>query len=262
MKMLIGSRAAKYHFPDFPREPKDFDYISPDTSCKSKEIDVHWNPAFERAYFKYLAPIAPPTLLYTLKFSHVFWPHYWEKTMFDVHYFSGKGVKLDEELLPLFYAEWEKTFGKKQAYLNESNDEFFSDKVKRTYIHDDLHKAVAYNEMPVYLMIKPDAEKAMVSKKMFFELDRKLQLDLCKEEINVIALERYLIPQNFSLHPKSARLSAAKDLVTKMTKGWFPRFIVENWTDIHVMNNDNNFVGKFKTALEKKQIRYEHNRVK
>ncbi len=256
-KILIGSHAAKHHFSDFPREPKDFDYISPDQSLKCAKIDIHWNEAFAVAAIKYPYDIAPPILLHTLKLSHSFWPHHWEKTIFDLVFFHQHLVPIDEELLKLFYGAWENKFGKKRVCLDEENDEFFKDKVNRKYVHDDIHAAVAYNDEPMYMKIKDDLNSAMVSKQKFLALPYENQLQLCIEEISVIALERYLIPGNFTTHPKSARLNAGRDLVTRMSKGWFPRFIVENWVQVFVLNNDNSFVQKFKQALQEGRIRHE-----
>ena len=39
--MIIGSNAIKYHFPDFPREPKDIDIVAFDEYDKQDLIRTH-----------------------------------------------------------------------------------------------------------------------------------------------------------------------------------------------------------------------------
>lgn len=253
-RLLVGSTAATAHFPDFPRKPVDRDYFAP-PSASTPLDDCHWHPSFEYILEKYPGDVAPPTLLYTLKVSHSFWPHMWEKTMSDIAFFQFKGVKLDEEVYTILYKAWEEVFGPKKAFLAEDNEFFFKSTVKRRYIHDDIHAAVAFNDEPMYMKIKTDKSKAMVSRRMFEALSYEAQIQTCLEEIYVVALERYLIPQNFRMHAKVARLYAAKDLITSMTKGWFPKKIVENWTTIHVNNRDNSFVQKFLHKLQEGKIR-------
>lgn len=249
--MLIGSKAAKIHFPDFPREPHDTDYISENEIDKA---DCHYCEGFEYILNKYPnQDVAPPEVLYTLKVSHAFWDIWWEKTMFDICFFQSKKVNLDEDLFKVLYKDWEKRHGKKKAYLKKSNEDFFIDSVQRTYIHDDIHKAIAYGNEPLYEKIKHDRSKAMTSYDLFLKLNDEEKLNLCREEIYVTALERILVPNEFQKHPFAAFKEAAKMLITSMTKGWFPKFIVENWLKIRTFKYD--YVAKFKLKLENGEVR-------
>ena len=247
--MLIGSRAAKHWFSDF-REPKDTDYMS-DESIEGAE--VKFCPSYKLAIEKYKTEIAPPELLYSLKFSHAFWDIHWNKTIFDISFFQQKGIKLDEELLPLLYKDCEARYGKKKSYLNVSNDKFFDDKVERVYIHDDIHRAIAFYKEPLFEKIKENKEKALTSRKMFDSLNLDDKLKLCREEIYVTALERELIPNNFERDIQGAYRVAIKKLITQMTSGWFPRFILENWQELKRI--DINYVEKFKQNIEKYGLR-------
>ena len=244
--MLIGSKAARHWFPDF-REPKDTDYISANEIVKT---DSKYCPSFQLILNKYPnAPIAPPQVLFTLKVSHAFWDIHWDKTMYDICFFRTKGVTLDEELFKSLYADCELRYGKKQAYLKKSNDEFFEDGVTRKYVHDDLHKAMAFYDAPLYERIKHDTNSAFTDYNLFLKLSYEDKIKLCKEEIYVTALERFMIPNNFDKPRHSCYLKAAKLLITSMTKGWFAKFMVENWIDI-CKNDGYDFRSKFEDKLK------------
>lgn len=249
--MLIGSKAARIHFPDFPREPQDTDYISEN---EVDNADCHYCESFEYIIKKYPnQSIAPPEVLYTLKISHSFWDIWWDKTMFDICFYQTKNVSFDDDLFKILYKDCEKRYGKKKAYLKKSNDDFFNDSVKRVYVHDDIHKAISYNDAPLYEKIKTDRSKAMVSYDLFSELCDEDKLNLCREEIFVTALERILIPIDFQKHPFAAFKEATKMLVTSMSRGWFPKFIITNWLKIRNYNCD--YILKFKTKLKNGEIR-------
>lgn len=249
--MLIGSKAAKHWFPEF-REPHDTDYISEE---EIDNTDSKFCPSFAKVIEKYPNDsIANPQVLYTLKVSHAFWDIHWEKTMADIRFFQSKKITLDEELFTHLYHDCELRYGKKQAYLNKSNDDFFKDGVTRKYVHDDIHAAMAFYDRPLYHRIKKDQDKALTSGDLFLQLSHEDKIKLCQEEIYVTALERFIIPANFErLTPFKSYLDACKLLITSMTKGWFPKFIVENWIDIST-NNRYDYVRKFKQALETKKV--------
>jgi hypothetical protein len=54
----------------------------------------------------------------------------------------------------------------------------------------------------------------------------------------------------------AAYRAAAKQLVTSMSSGWFPRFIILNW--LALQNPDIDYVAKFNTSLDKGFIRKCH----
>jgi hypothetical protein len=270
--ILIGSNALKYWFPD-ARESNDYDYISDSAKdgnfhfigFDGMKFEYYWLPTFEILYSDYKeyideigceSYVARPELLYTLKLSHAFFNVHWEKTMHDICFFQERNIQYIPNLLEILYKEFEKLHGKKKAYLAKSNDDFFNDNVNRMYVHDDLHLAVAYGERPLYESIKKDLSKAAVSVALFLQLPRESQLQLCREEIYVTALERFLIPRDFRMSKLAAYRAAAKQLVTSMSSGWFPRFIILNW--LALQNPDIDYVAKFNTSLDKGFIRKCH----
>lgn len=268
-QVLVGSQATLYYFPDF-RQPKDRDYLV-DGAEKSKK-GFEYKDANKGDGLKYLynnsnfcfddlhhCYIASPEFLYTLKLSHSFWNIHWEKTAFDILFFQKKGVQHDEHLFDLLYKDWEKIHGKKRAYLKKSNDEFFKDNVEREYIHDDLHKAVAYYDAPLYERCKKDINSALLDKALFNAMPEDDKIKLCREEIYVTALERWLIPTGFRTDVKVAYRRAIKQLVTSMTKGFFPKYIMLNYSKICELD-DHNFVELFKNnqhKIRKIEVAYE-----
>ena len=258
---IIGSRAARYWFPDF-REPQDWDYLWEGPTQRLKldggVIEEYHNvdelQGNRIVYDRTVASgvdFAAPELLYTLKLSHIFFvPVHTDKTLHDLKFFQMKGVKHDEELYQILYKDFEAFHGRRKAMLKKGNEEFFQDKVKRKYVHDDLHRAVAYYDEPMFEKIKPDRSQAYCSEKMFDNLSFSDKIKLCREEIAVVALERVMIPKDFRCSRLGAWNQAVKQLLTSMTKGWFPKFIAMNWLVLSKLDNEHDFVKLFKEKLE------------
>lgn len=243
--MLIGSKAAKHWFPDF-REPKDTDIMS---IAPIQGAETKWCNAFEILVNKYNCEIAPPSLLYTIKLSHFFWdgPN-WDKTAWDICFFQSKKVKYIQEDFELLYKQWEIIHGKKRAYLDKSNDDFFKDGVNRVFVHDSIHEAMAFYELPLYTKLKHNKDKAVIAKDLFDALSYEDKVKLVKEEAFVTALERFVIPNDYNYHPVLAYHKALKLLLVSMTKGFFAEFIAKNWLDIRQIQGYD-YVGKFRNAV-------------
>ncbi len=249
MACLVGSRAAKFWFDDY-REPRDWDYlIAPGEQVKG---DKH---IAEDGLLPFLDhEIATPEMLYTLKVSHSFWAIHWEKTMRDIYFFQSKGIELDEDLFKGLYKFWEKRHGKKKANLNVKNEEFFTKYVDRKYEHDTLHEAIKYYDVPMYQKLKKDTSMALIDRGMFEALSFEDKCKLVREETYVTALERFLIPREFDMDELTAYRRAIKLIITSMSKGFFPKFIVENWI---VLNKPDNhpWIELFKEGVENGIVR-------
>lgn len=249
-EIIIGSRAARYWFKDFPRECNDFDVIAKKPpEDRTRKVEYHWSPAFEwlLSHERY---VASPDALYTIKVSHSFWDLHWDKTMFDIQFLKSKGCKVIEDFYKLLYEDWTKIHGPKKVNLNVSNEEFFNKYVNRAYDHDSIHKAIAYYDVPMFTKLKKDQSKAWIDRDLFEKLSYYDKIRTCREEIYVIALERDLIPSGFTVNPAIAYKRAAKSLITRMSKGWFPRFMVENWDELR--KTDHHY--KFKQIIEKESL--------
>lgn len=254
-KLTIGSHAAKHWFPDY-REPKDIDFISKEG--KMSRLEQHyWIDTFQEILDRngdnqYI----DPDFLYTLKVSHAGWDIHWSKTMGDILFLKSKGCKLDKKLYKKLVKDWIGVHGRKWAKLEgNDSDTFFKDAVKRKYVHDDIHEAVAVYDEPLYFRIlKDDSGSVGCCQKKFnklSELDKEL---LVREEVWVTALERYLVPSNFTYGNKLAYFRSLKKLCTTMSSGWFKMWILDNY-DRLFKPGDNSFVDRFKKAERENKIR-------
>lgn len=204
-------------------------------------------------------------MLYTIKCSHAQFDVQWEKTMNDIKCMQkhNLNVELDEDLYEMLYDFWLKVHrnNKDKVDLDKSNEAFFDDSVQRLWDHDSLHEAMAFTDRPMYEKFKYDQSSAMLSEKLFAEAETIERIQLCLEEIYVTALERFMIPRNFKMGRNTAMKQATKQLVTSMTKGWFPKYIIENWSRIlHAHDQYQSkgmcYVKRYEAAVENKELKY------
>lgn len=96
--------------------------------------------------------------------------------------------------------------------------------------HDYLHELVAYPNRPVYERCLRENQEVLIDKDKFFAMPFEDQVRMFREEITVIAAERWV------LNPKlegrvswyRAHMFSVRKTVTTLTKGWASRFLVEN----------------------------------
>lgn len=221
--MIIGSTAIKHHFPDYPKVPKDLDILLFEDAglknSKGKEYFVCPEFAF-LGNEEYMSP----NMLYTLKMSHLNWDINWDKHVRDLHFLRDKGCKLDIDAYNIFYKEWERRHGKKNVKLTGYNNDFFNNNVNRTYDHDELHQLLCFYDSPMHNRIRPNKNKPAVSEQLWNNLSHLDKLYCALEEVYVIAVERYSnLPLNYAVY------KAARKLAIDMTKGFFHRFLVDNF---------------------------------
>lgn len=199
--ILIGSTAIKHHFPDFPREPKDTDFIVKDRGLKSdRETEYLHNPVFfdwvvgryfeyehELPNSEYLVP--SPDELYTLKISHLFWDINWNKHLYDVLWLQDKGCELIMPLFNALYKYWNGYHGKnKRSKLDMSAEDFFDNAVKCPHNHDWLHTLI--KNPPTYTKVLKDGAEVDVCPGKFLLLTEEDAINLVKEEVMIMSYER------------------------------------------------------------------------
>jgi hypothetical protein len=230
--MIIGSTAIKHWFPDFNRDPKDLDSL---TQEKISHQDNHWHDGFiEILKINSDEMYLDPDLLYTLKISHLSYPINWDKHMKDAIFLKSKGCVLNHDVYCILMDVWEdvhsKKFGsKKRITLNEQNDTFFKDTVKRQYDHDWLHEQFAFYDRPLHERIRKNIDSPLPSKELWDKLSHDDKLKCALEESYVIAFERFI---DGNIPSSMAHIKAVKHLITNMTKGWFNLFLKENFKEI------------------------------
>lgn len=241
--LIYGSTAIKHWFPDF-REPKDIDYISKEPFKNSHLVEYYWIEEFQYLLDNNIdSKYIDPDLIYTIKLSHASWDIRFDKHIKDILFLRDKGCQLNMKFYKMLYKRWEIIHGKKKVNFSGTNDEFFTQKVTRAIPHDELHELVAFYNRPLHESIRINQDKPKPSFELFNQLSHSDQLKCALEEIWVIALERYILPKQYSL--KRAKYTAMKDLITKMSKGWFNIFLIDNFD--HLIYSDN---GQIESKLE------------
>lgn len=253
--ILIGSRALKYWYPDFPlREDADWDVIGNKLYMKSfprlelhekshlNNQDIRTDPTFgfielpsgEGVY------VAPLEILAAIKRSHLWRDYQWDKHI--THYNKYLRQHLDDSVQDFLK---ERTRLTKEAYpqgnpsLNQSNEDFFDDAVAKVYDHDYIHELAAYYEAPLYTRLKRDDSKAWCEKDLWEALSLEDKQKCVAEECYVIATERFLVRNNWNYSYKGAYLTALKKVCTTLTSGWFRDFAIDNHPEIMALFNQN-----------------------
>lgn len=229
MQITVGSSAIKKHFPDF-REPKDLDVLY-DEGDKPDRADSYKVKTFKLEDF-FDSELPTVDQLYTLKVSHIFWDNKFDKHMSDIRFLKSKGAKLIQPLYEVLYREWEEHYGKKKANLNVMAEDFFKSTVKRIYDHDSIHQSVAYYDRPLFNKILKPQQQVAVSEERFWGLSDIEKLQLVREEIYATALERLIIPSEYTYNARRAYWWALTKTITSFSKGWFPLFVVENIAEL------------------------------
>lgn len=214
------------------RPPNDTDYFS-DSPVEGAETFYH--PLLEDWSWGEVATLDE---LYTIKVSHSYWElrnNSWTKHMFHITQMKDAGAQLIPELHSILYKIWVDTHGAKQANLEQTPQDFFNGNVSRVFEHDSIHASVAYHDgIPLFNAILRDGHEVAVDKAKFDALDLDKKLKLVREEVYATALERFIIPSGYSYNPSRAYAWALKKTITSFSKGWFPQFIVDNFSELRV----------------------------
>lgn len=240
--ILIGSQAINQHNPAIlQRSAKDIDYLSiPRKKRENNTEYIDGSGIIDKYDFQ--EEIATLDEIYTLKVSHSEWEingsRNWMKHIKDIHALKQNGARLIPKLYTIAYKEWESRHGKKKINLNKDKEDFFTSGVKRKYVHDSIHAAVAFNDEPMFTKILADNAEVQTSKQKFEQLTHQEKIQLCSEEIFVLSLERDLIPMEEqgkmiqNIDAKQAYDKQIRLLITQYSKGYFPLWMIENFSDI------------------------------
>lgn len=199
--ILIGSKAIKHWFPDFPREPKDTDYIVheykkydefPEINQPKDGTKIEYlkNKVISDLYKNADKMVLPPDQLYTLKMSHLFWDINWEKHEWDASWLRNKGCNLDYPLFHKLYKFHNDLHGKnKRSDLKMSASEFFNNALDCEYDHDWLHTLL--KPYPTFNKVLKDGEEVEVDYNKFHMLAELEKEELVREEVEIMAFERW-----------------------------------------------------------------------
>lgn len=207
-----------------------------------------------------VARLASANVLYLTKRSHLNFPKDWEKHFVDMLRLMEHATAFSDAELEYYRqrkVETEERYRKlgSRFSLNVSNDEFFrvSNHI-RTYVHDDIHKAIAFEKgKPLYERCKKDLSSARLERDLFEALPREDQIRLPQEEFIVIGIERfYLKDRRLPKNIVYARglMKTVKDLC----RGWFQDFCLDNMRGL-AAPPDHDFLGRFQAAEQNGELR-------
>lgn len=229
--IIVGSFALRQWVPDY-REPKDLDiwlYEKEDTICGIADSYTVSKELYDLIPTK--DGYATLDALYTIKLSHLGWDVHWEKTKKDVLFFKSLGCDILPELYLALVEQWKKDYGNKDFLsLNKDKEDFFTDNVTYKYDHDYLHELVAYPNKPKYLSCLKESEEVLIDKDEFDWLPFEDKVRMFREEITVIACERWVLNDYFKGRVSwyEAYKLSLKKTITRLTKGWATEFITKN----------------------------------
>ena len=232
--ILIGSSAIKHWYPDFKREPKDIDYAIGVDKNRSKLPHIKGeefliNPILDKLYKPHngIVEICSPEHLTTLKASHLCWDINWEKHMFDLQFLLSKGNEIEEELFWELYDYWNVYHNKnKRSDLKMTKDEFFSNAINYDVAeHDDLHLLI--NPIPTYTKILKDGCDVELDEEKYNLLSHEEKLDLIREEVYVMAYERWK-----NIDYRSAYLKMLKKFILSHAPKFTLLFILKNYIEL------------------------------
>lgn len=167
--------------------------------------------------------------LLAIKLSHLPYDIKWSKHLNDMLLLKNltKGeynVKLYKNLCKY----WSKIHTKEHLSLYKTKDEFFDDFVVKEFEHDWLHILVAVEGTPIYTKVLSEGQEVLVCKEKFDKLWYNYKVQMWREEIAVIALERWVIPSEGKISYLVAWHRSLHKVVTALTKGWASEWIIFN----------------------------------
>jgi len=227
--ILIGSKAIKHWFPDFPREPKDTDYIIDSNESKKGftlqknegKTEYLYNPILHE--YNYGFPICMPNNLYTLKMSHLFWDLNWEKHEWDATWLREKGCSLNRPLFDKLYNYFNILHGKnKRSDLKMSASDFFDNALTCPYDHDWLHTLL--NPIPTFNKVLKDGMEVEVDEEKFNSLSKEEKEALVREEVEIMAFERWP-----NIDHRAAYGRMLKKFIISHAPMWEAIWILENY---------------------------------
>lgn len=228
--MKITGSTSLFHFGLNRREPKDIDRVFFEGEVlfgKSEDDTILPFDLYSLLRTDDSGTFVIPEHILSLKMSHLAWDIHWEKTKNDIIWLKSKGVVHDPVVYQRFKAHWEKVHGNKDFLsLCKGKEDFFNDFVKYDYDHDYLHELVAFPNQPVYCKCLKDGEDVLIDRNKFDLLCFEDQVRMFREEITVIAAERWYLKGHATWF--ESYMLSLKKTITRLTKNWACDFIVTN----------------------------------
>ena len=245
--MITGSTALKYHGITLG-DPKDLDMLTFPGKERTPGIDYIEIPEVLYKKLHNSSGYLRPSDILTLKMSHLFTRRKFSKTKRHILELLKMGYTPDKNLYKELKNFWSSENPKDFLNLDKTKDEFFRDNVTYVIDHDELHRMVSFPDVPVYTKCLKDNKEVLIDFNKFQELSESDKLKMFREEITVIAIERWIINPYYKGKVSWFRAwnLALEKTITSLTKNWATDFIIFNLEMYSVPRFE-----YFKTALIK-----------
>lgn len=174
-------------------------------------------------------------LLYLIKRAHANNPVGFEKTVGDMLVLKPHATDITPAEMEFYKTRKKESqdrfAGSRQRFvLSISNEDFFAlSNHVRTYVHDDVHAAIAHEKgSPIYLRCKRDVSKAKIHTDLFEEMSIEDRRRMVQEEFIVIGIERNYV-NNRSLPPEEVYARGMMKTVKDLFVGYFQDFCLDNF---------------------------------
>ena len=250
MNVLIGSRALAYWDPSFKvRDDSDWDIISPEPipGAEHHPVDFLNNREFTDLttntimFNDHKLAVASPYDLAIIKRSHL-----WRDLSFDKHItqyhkhlktyadlLSEGDIRILNERIELT----KKAFPQQQANLKKNKKDFFDDAVPKIVDHDYLHELVAFYKEPLYKRLQKPDHDVWCHTDLWDDLPYIDKVRCVSEEVSVLSVERFLLPDGWKIPSKIAYMKALGKVCTTVTSGYFRDFAIDNYPDVVLCYN-------------------------
>ena len=173
--------------------------------------------------------------LVTLKKSHIWRKHNWDKHFYDYKTLKANGAKVIDSLFEKRVEETKLRVKFVERDFNVDNSKFFKSSVRRFVEHDLLHEAVKFGSRPMFEQLKDDLSKADVSYDKFVALSHIDKVRALQEEVMALALERYIIPSHMDgvdCAPGIACFKIMKEMCFNFLPMKFRFFAIDNFDEV------------------------------
>ncbi len=259
--LLIGSRALAFWYPDFGKfikEDTDWDIIS-DPVEVPEGVRIEWHRPLDlnnediagcnATREEVDSPVGRLSVCHPLGLKVIKRSHLWRDWKWDKHIaqyyrtplYTVKLWDLDKRFLEERTKLTKKAYPQGNPSLNQTNEDFFDDSVKKVYDHDWIHELVAYPDNPMYTRLKNDFSKAWCEKGLWDGLTEGERDTCVSEETHVIACERFCIPSGWTYNYNKAYYMALKKVCTTLTSGWFRDWAIDRFPQVWELRNKDTF---------------------
>lgn len=269
--ILIGSRALHYWYPSMKtKDDADWDIISdrPFVNNTQNKMRFEWHDPLllNNKDFEYYTSIeqtidilgqkvyiCTPMGLAIIKRSHL-WrdlkfgkhiTHYHKYLSWCKDNFSKKDCNMLEERTKMTHD----LYPQGNPNLMQSKEDFFDDAVKKQYDHDYLHELFAHYDKPLYTTLLRSADLAWCEESKWQKLSHEDKLKCIAEEVQVIATERFMVPNNWKYPSKLAYNKALDKVCTTLCSGWFRDYAIDSYPQLLDMYEVSKF-DKVKKVLD------------